>query len=192
MENSFVQSCGLLGLVLLASLLGLIGQMPAVSGEIIFTNNTVIAAGNTNYEGQDIVIRCTVIVEGTHTFSNVQVAGTLAIAGPSTLNVAGTLVVLSGSQVLCWSANATGQATNQLGGVTVAINASNVVVACGAMIIAWEQPWLPGGQPYPLWGPPRILLGERPSEAGMMPVAVRAPARFGARPQTGTNAAPVR
>jgi hypothetical protein len=40
-----------------------------------FTNDTTIGAGNTNYDGQDIVVtNCTVTVDGPHAFSSVLVA----------------------------------------------------------------------------------------------------------------------
>jgi len=190
MKNSFAQSCGLRRLVLASSLWCLLGQMAAVGGEVTFTNDTVIATGNTNYEGQDIVIRsCMVTVQGTHAFNSVQVAGTLILAGGSTLNVSGTLAVQS--RVVCWGANATGQATSQLAGATVTVNASNVVVAPRGMIMAWEQPWLPWGQSYPFWESRRLLWEQR-SKTQVTPAGFRASRQFGARPQAGTNAAPVR
>jgi hypothetical protein len=162
-----------------ASFLCLLAPMRAGGGEIIFTNDTLIATGTTNYEGQDIVIQsCMVTVQGTHSFNSVQVAGTLTLVGGSTLNVADTLAVHS--RVVCWYTNTTGQVSNQLAGVGVTINASNVVVDASASIITWDQPYLPWVRPFPPWN--------QPIRVNTAPAAFPAPGLFGAGRQTLTNA----
>ncbi|HET7624700.1 MAG TPA: hypothetical protein VFM25_05495, partial [Verrucomicrobiae bacterium] len=42
---------------------------------IVFTNNTTIGSGDTNYEGMDIVVsNCVLTVDGEHSFSSVRIA----------------------------------------------------------------------------------------------------------------------
>jgi hypothetical protein len=194
MRRSFLPSSTLFRLVLLASLLWLLGRRPAAGGESIITNvftkDTLIAAGNTNYEGQAIIIqRCTVTIAGTHTFDSVRVAGTLTLVGGSTLNVAGTLAVLS--RVVCWYTNTTGQVSNQLAEVSVTINASNVVVASGASFISWNEPYMPWTQPNVPWSS-RYVLWRQPPTGQRSSAGSTGPVQSGARPQTFTNAAPTR
>jgi len=151
-----------------------------VSDEIIFTNYTEIAAGNTNYEGQDIIIGpCLVMLSGTHTFNSVRVFGTLVITNGSRLNVAGEMAVRS--RVVIWGVNTTGQVSNQSAAVGVTINASNLVVA--GQIIPWDQDYLPWVEPRPPWGPIRIYKARTTRDA------LRAPGISRVGPQSSTNAA---
>src|SRR5580704_14176182 len=64
-------------LILLTSLLTLAfcGVQPAFGTTTVFTTNTAIASGNTNFDGAHIVVtNCTLTVDGAHSFSSLHVA----------------------------------------------------------------------------------------------------------------------
>lgn len=93
-------------LIILAASLAL---CPTGALAVIFTSNTTISAGNTTYEGQEIVINgCTVTVNGTHAFDRLTVtnAGTLthspAGGQPENhlqLTIAHDVIVTAGSSI---------------------------------------------------------------------------------------------
>ena len=69
----------------------------------VFTNNTTIGVGNTNYDGTAIVVtNCTLTVDGPHTFSSVQVAagGVLTHSVSPSGAVSNLLFITNESQVL--------------------------------------------------------------------------------------------
>ncbi len=70
---------------------------------ITFTNDTTIAASNTNYEGADVVVaNCTVTADGPHAFSSLLVAagGTLTHSFSPNGSISNLLSVVDESQVL--------------------------------------------------------------------------------------------
>jgi hypothetical protein len=58
------------------------------AGAVVFTNDTVIPPGNTNYDGQELVIsNCTVAVDGFHRFASVRVAAAGTLTHTDTTNL---------------------------------------------------------------------------------------------------------
>jgi len=77
--------------------------------ETVFTTNTLIDAGNTAYDGQDIVvINCTLTVNGPHSFNSLQVVNNAVVTHQATtasqeysllLTVASNLIVDATSKI---------------------------------------------------------------------------------------------
>ena len=88
--------------VLIAGFLALtFVQIPAIA--TTFTNDTTIGAGNTNYDGADIIVtNCTVAVDGPHAFSSLHVAagGVLTHSFSPNGSISNLLSVVNESQVL--------------------------------------------------------------------------------------------
>jgi RHS repeat-associated protein len=134
----------------------------------VFTSSATIAATNAAYDGQNIIVsNCSVVIDGQHSFANVQAisnavlsyaaatnvnvqgmtvdgSSALYLCGGLAFNVGGTLVATNNSTVICQGTNTIAQVSNQWAGVGVTITAGNVSLAAGAAISADGQGYASG------------------------------------------------
>jgi len=123
-----------------------------VVAETVFTNDTTIVVGNTDYEGSNIVVRgCTLTVEGEHVFAGLTVTNagvvttdtnlnltsltlygsTFTLAGGAELSVSNAVTLRNTSTFWAQAVNTSAQVASNWTGVGVTINAENLTPTPG-------------------------------------------------------------
>ncbi len=140
------------------------------SHAVVFTNDTTIAPGNTDYEGDNLVVsNCTLTVRGSHSFGGSEIIGgsgvvdalgtntfdsllvhtgaTCRLRGGSALNVTGTLTVRTNAAVEVQGTNRASKVGGEWRGLGGTITAGNAVVDTGGVLTADGYGYVPTAGP---------------------------------------------
>lgn len=111
------------------AIIGLLFALPASAG-VVFTNDTIINAFDTNYDGNDLVVsNCTLAVDGTHGFLSLQVGpgGTLTHSYSSNGNIIVLRSITNEAQTLIGTTPVTLQSAGTLISQTVTDTGSSLI-----------------------------------------------------------------